>query len=161
MNNIRILFVCLGNICRSPSSEAIFRHKVAGTDLENKLTIDSAGTGPWHVGKAPDIRAQTACLKRGYTEITALRARQLQPEDKDNFDYILIMDDRNYNDVQERFNGDLSKVRFFLEYAGDDAPKYVPDPYYKGEESFNYMLDLLEAAADGLLEHLNKEIYHA
>lgn len=155
---LQILFVCLGNICRSPSAEAIFRQRIKQASLEEHVVIDSAGTGPWHVGKAPDERAQKASLKRGYDQITKLRARQLTKNDKDKFDYILIMDDRNHGDVTERFEGDMKKVQYFLDYAGHDvSEKSVPDPYYDGEESFNYMLDLLEAAADGLLRHIQEQ----
>ncbi|MGK2742493.1 low molecular weight protein-tyrosine-phosphatase [Tepidicaulis sp. LMO-SS28] len=148
---VRILFVCLGNICRSPTAEGVFarRAEAAGLDFE----ADSAGTGDWHIGKAPDPRAASAAKARGY-EIAHLRARQVSRDDFSAFDYVLAMDRMNLAELQRlaptRFKGTL---RLFLDFAPDAPLREVPDPYYGGDDGFAEVLDLIEAASDGLIAH--------
>lgn len=151
---ISVLFVCLGNICRSPTAEAVLRQRVKASGLAEKLHIDSAGTGDWHIGKAPDPRSQAAALERGY-DLSTLRARQVSAADFERFDYILAMDDANLADLKamqpKDFAGHLGLFLAF--HPGDVAPE-VPDPYYGESAGFDHVLDLVEAASDGLLAHL-------
>ncbi len=156
--SVSVLFVCLGNICRSPTAEAVFtkliedyRHN-ENSSLE--LSIDSAGTGGWHVGKAPDSRAQAAGKKRGY-DLSVLRGRQVSQGDFSKFDYILAMDQANLSDLKRmsdhaNFKGHLG---LFLEF-GHSNEREVPDPYYGGESGFEYVLDLIEDASRGLITHI-------
>lgn len=151
---VKVLFVCLGNICRSPTAHGVFQHYVEQAGHSDWISIDSAGTGAWHVGKAPDSRATAAASSRGY-DLSPLRARQVHVDDFDYFDYILAMDCDNLNDLAAmrpgHFKGELG---LFLNY-GDDLPdREVPDPYYGGDEGFEAVLDMIEAASDGLLQHL-------
>ncbi|MFC0708388.1 low molecular weight protein-tyrosine-phosphatase [Azorhizophilus paspali] len=150
---MRILFVCLGNICRSPTAEGVFRQRAQAAGLGERIRIDSAGTGDWHVGKAPDIRARQAARRRGY-DLDALRARQICREDFSRFDLILAMDHGNLRDLQAiRPAGAAGELDLYLRrYAlGEDE---VPDPYYGGEEGFERVLDLLERAGDELLAEI-------
>lgn len=149
---VRVLFVCLGNICRSPMAEGVLRVKAQGAGLA--LDVASAGTGDWHVGEAPDLRAQEAAAARGY-DISALRGRQVTRTDFSRFDYLLAMDRKNLAHLQRlaptSFNGTL---RLFLDYAPDAPVREVPDPYFGSEDGFAPVLDLIEEAADGLIRHL-------
>lgn len=147
---VRVLFVCLGNICRSPSAEGVFRALVERAGLEDRVEIDSCGTGGWHVGKAPDARATEAALKRGI-DISALRARQFEPSDLDYFDYVLVMDRQNLADVTDVWhqNGG-TRPALFLSY-GSSTHQEVPDPYYGGTDGFEFVLDLIHEAGNGLL----------
>lgn len=160
----RILFVCLGNICRSPTAEAVFRARAEQTGILSRLQLDSCGTGDWHVGKAPDSRAQRAAATRGY-DLSALRARQLDPSDFDRFDYILAMDAANLRDIialqaassesaSPESNASSVHIGRFLDYAPNQCHADVPDPYYGGDKGFDDVLDLIEAASDGLLAQL-------
>jgi protein-tyrosine phosphatase len=147
---VRVLFVCLGNICRSPSAEGVFRSLVEQAGLANKVHIDSRGTGHWHIGKSPDTRAQEAARRRGI-DISGLRARQFRPEDLDSFDYVLVMDRQNLADIKDVWhqNGG-TRPALFLEY-GRSSHQEVPDPYYGGDEGFETVLDLINEAGEGLL----------
>tara|TARA_R110002167_G_scaffold152500_5_gene346527 strand:- start:111 stop:587 length:477 start_codon:yes stop_codon:yes gene_type:complete len=153
MKQLRVLFVCLGNICRSPTAHGIFERRVAEAGLQDRILIDSAGTGDWHVGRSPDSRASAAALKRGY-DLSHLRARQVRPEDFLEFDYLLAMDQQNLWDLQAlalpEFAGHLG---LFLGF-GNSPLKEVPDPYAGGEEGFEAVLDLVEDATSDLLAHL-------
>ncbi len=150
----RVLFVCMGNICRSPTAEGVFRHLVEGAGLADCIDIDSAGTHDYHIGDAPDARAQSAALRRGY-DLSRLRARQVAAEDFAAFDYVLAMDLHNRELLLQRCPAEQQgKVRLFLEFAGDGAPRELPDPYYGGAQGFEYALDLVEDAAQGLLRHI-------
>jgi len=147
---MRILFVCLGNICRSPSAEAVLRKlgQKAGLDLE----IDSAGTGDWHIGKAPYAPMQAAALQRGY-DLSGLRARQVGPADFDNFDLIIGMDAENVADIENlRPAGNTTAVRNFTDYAPESGADHVPDPYYTRD--FDGSLALIEEAGRGLIATL-------
>lgn len=147
---MKVLFVCLGNICRSPTAEGVFRHKLRAAGLEDRVQVDSAGTGGWHVGKAPDSRTRQAALRRGY-DLSAQRARQVEVDDFQRFDLILAMDQSNLRNLKAlrpadaRADLDLYLRRF--ELALDE----VPDPYYGGEDGFEQVLDLIEQASDALL----------
>ncbi len=142
----RILFVCLGNICRSPAAEGIF-----GT-LAPHVQCDSAGTGDWHIGKPPYGPMQQAALARGY-DLSALRARQFHAGDFDAFDLILAMDAANLRDIERlRPAGNGTPVRLFTDYTPDSTVDHVPDPYFTGD--FNAALDLIEHAAQGLRDSL-------
>lgn len=148
----KILFVCLGNICRSPTAEAVFTAKAKSARL-NHLTIDSAGTGNWHQGHPPDQRATQHAQKRGF-DLTPLRARQVTKADFEDFDLILAMDKQNERDLLRLASAtDKHKVRLFLSYGQSDE-KEVPDPYYGGAQGFEHVLDLIEDASDGLINTL-------
>ncbi len=154
---MRVLFVCLGNICRSPTAEGVFRHKLRMAGLEQQVRVDSAGTGDWHVGKAPDQRTCQAAQRRGYA-LHDLRARQVEAADFQRFDLILAMDLNNLSDLQclrpatAQADLDLFLRRYAL------ALDEVPDPYYGGEAGFEQVLDLVEQACDGLLQEIRSRL---
>ena len=156
-SEIAVLFVCLGNICRSPTAHAVFEKRVAEQGLASKIHIDSAGTGDWHLGKQPDPRTLLAGRQRGY-DLSHLRARQVRAADFDQFDYILAMDGKNLVNLQQlqpcHFTGRLS---LFLPF-GQGSINEVPDPYAGGTEGFEQVLDMVELAAEGLLAHLRAEL---
>lgn len=147
---MKVLFVCLGNICRSPTAEGVFRQKVREAGLEDRVEIDSAGTGDWHVGKAPDARTRAAALRRGY-DLSGLRARQVSIADFSRYDLVLAMDNANLRDLK-RLRGSSGKAELdlFLRRYELEIDE-VPDPYYGGEDGFEQVLDLVERACDGLL----------
>jgi len=151
----RVLFVCLGNICRSPTAEGVLRalaaNEFAGLDVE----VDSAGTANYHAGDPPDRRTVAAARRRGY-ELASLRARQIRPEDLQRFDYVLAMDRANLSDLiaMPRHAGSV-RLGLFLEFAPECGADEVPDPYYGGQEEFERVLNLCEAGARGLLRHLS------
>lgn len=153
---IKVLFVCMGNICRSPTAEAVFRSQVAGCGLTPHFQIDSAGTHDYHVGDPPDQRTQHAARRRGY-ELSALRGRQVEVADFERFDYVLAMDQANLAILQSLCPvARQDRLGLFLEYAQRHAEREVPDPYYGGEAGFERVLDMVEDAASGLLEHIRK-----
>ena len=153
----RILFVCLGNICRSPMAEGVFRRVVAEEGLSESFVIDSAGLGDWHIGQAPDHRAQKAARSRGI-DISDQSARQIVEEDFDRFDLLLVMDGSNYAELKARAPHEVrAKIRPFLDFAPHAGTKDVPDPFFGGTEGFDRALDLIEAAARGLLASLTRE----
>lgn len=149
----KVLFVCLGNICRSPTAEAVFRGKLAELNLQHQYHIDSCGTAAYHCGEAPDKRAQQAANKRGYP-MSDLRARQLTASDFEEFDYLLAMDRANAAEMQRQApKKHRKKIQLFLEF-GDSQHLEVPDPYYGGAAGFDLVLDLVENACDGLIAHI-------
>jgi protein-tyrosine phosphatase len=157
---MRILFVCLGNICRSPTAEAVFRAVAAREAPDLRLEIDSAGTAGYHVGAPPDSRTRQAALRRGY-DMSALRARVIEPQDFTRFDLILAMDRQNLETLQGRAPAAArDRIRLFLEFAPDADTTEVPDPYYGGANGFEEVLDLVEAAAHGLLQHVRAGMRH-
>jgi protein-tyrosine phosphatase len=154
---IRILFVCLGNICRSPSAEGVFRDMLKREGLGGNgapIEVDSAGTAGWHVGKPPDHRAIRAAARRGI-DISGYRARQVGRDDFLSFDYLLAMDSENLDALEDaRPSKARAKTDLFLNYAPDAKICDVPDPYYGGPQQFDFVLDLLEAGSHGLLSSL-------
>lgn len=152
-HTIRILFVCLGNICRSPMAEGVLRHLAAEQSL--KLEIDSAGTADYHIGEPPDERAQQACSGRG-VDITGLRGRQVSPEDFHRFDYILAMDTENLRRLRAmQPAGAPARLSLFMDYApGPQKGMAVPDPYYGDSQDFDEVLNMLELAAQGLIKQV-------
>jgi protein-tyrosine phosphatase len=150
----RVLFVCLGNICRSPMAEGVLRRVAREEGVLDRFEIDSAGLGNWHVGQAPDSRAQEAARRRG-VDISDQFARQVTKEDFARFDLLLAMDGSNFDElIQLAPKSARHKVRRFLDYAPHVANKDVPDPFFGEREGFNHALDLIEAAARGLLADL-------
>lgn len=148
-----ILFICMGNICRSPTAEAVFRHKVKEKGL--KLTIDSAGTIGSHAREKPDHRAQKVGVSRGYS-FDKIKARKVTVDDFNDFDLILAMDEQNIKDLKKVAPSEqMNKVKLFLEFANDFDETEVPDPYYGGARGFKFVLDLVENASDGLLKELS------
>ena len=145
----------MGNICRSPTAEGVFRHKVENTGLTEQISIDSAGTHAYHVGNPPDGRAQDAALKRGI-DLSTQRARRVTADDFSSFDYVIAMDESNKRDLLTICPaGYEERVHLFLDFAdGEEAE--VPDPYYGQGRGFEIVLNLVEDAADGLLEHINQ-----
>jgi protein-tyrosine phosphatase len=152
----RILFVCLGNICRSPTAEIVLRELLIREAPDLSVEIDSAGIGDWHIGEPPDQRALAAARRRGL-DMSRLRARQIASEDFARFDLILAMDRANLSDLRHRAPTQYrERVRLFLEFAPDAGVDEVPDPYYGGEAGFEEVLDLAEQAARGLLSHIRQ-----
>ncbi|QID19780.1 low molecular weight phosphotyrosine protein phosphatase [Nitrogeniibacter mangrovi] len=150
----RILFVCTGNICRSPTAEAVARHWLRMVGLDGEVVVDSAGIQGYHAGEAPDPRTQRAAALRGY-DLARLRARKLTAEDYARFDLLLAMDRGHFEHMQRRCPPDHAhKVHLFLEYAHDRAEREVPDPYYGGHSGFDHVLDLCEAGVQGLIDTL-------
>lgn len=151
---VRVLFVCLGNICRSPIAQGVFEDVLRREGLEGEVFVDSAGTGPWNVGYPPDARAVRSAGLRGL-DISRQRGRRIAPEDCESFDYVLTMDEANYRTVSELCRG-RAVVRPLLDFAPDSPEREVPDPYYGGPEGFEHVLDLIESASEGLLADIRK-----
>jgi protein-tyrosine phosphatase len=152
---IKILFVCMGNICRSPMAEGVFKHYTVEAGLAEKIASDSAGTHDYHIGEPPDPRAQRIAGKRGY-DLSRLRGRQVSRGDFDEFDYVLAMDEMNLRLLQRLCpEQHAHKLRLFMEFGTDPEMREVPDPYYGGTQGFERVLDMVEQAARGLLEHLH------
>ncbi|MGF1644811.1 MAG: low molecular weight protein-tyrosine-phosphatase [Thiotrichales bacterium] len=153
--SVKVLFVCMGNICRSPTAQGVFAHRVREEGLEHAIEIDSAGTHAYHVGQPPDKRSLVAASKRGY-DLSELRARRVGAKDCEHYDYILVMDEMNLLDVRSKCaRAAWPKVRLFLEFAGPSHQgREVPDPYSGGHSDFERVLDLVEIAAKGLLKHI-------
>lgn len=154
---IKVLMVCMGNICRSPTAEGVFRAQVEKAGLTQQIHIDSAGTHDYHIGAPPDNRAQTTAAKRGY-DLSRLRGRQVSQRDFVEFDYILAMDDDNLARMQAICPAQHAhKVSLFLDYSEKFTEREVPDPYYGGGSGFEKVLDMVEDASQGLLAHLQRE----
>jgi protein-tyrosine phosphatase len=156
-----ILFICLGNICRSPAAEGIMKKMAADRGLSDRLYIDSAGIGSWHVGQLPDARMRRHGEMHGYSFDS--RARQFKTEDFDQFDNIAVMDHENYGDVaaKARNRGDRERIICMADYLRHHPyNKTVPDPYYGGDRDFELVIELLEDACEGLLDKLEKEVGH-
>ena len=158
MNKPSILFVCMGNICRSPTAEGIFRDKARQAGLAEKVEIDSAGTHDYHIGKPPDSRAQEAASKRGY-DLSDLRGRQVNAADFERFDYILAMDQDNLTLLNQQCPPHLQhKVRRMLSFSTRYPNLDVPDPYYGGRSGFDHVLDMLEDAVEGLIQDIQQNL---
>jgi len=152
---VKVLFICMGNICRSPTAEGVFRHLVKQISAEDEIFIDSAGTHAYHVGNPPDGRAQDAALKRGI-DLSAQRARRVSEDDFAEFDYVIAMDESNKDDLLSICPaGYEDRVRLFLDFSTCDESE-VPDPYYGQGRGFEIVLNLVEDAASGLLKHIRE-----
>ena len=155
---IKVLFICMGNICRSPTAHGVFRQMVADKNLSNQITVDSAGTHAYHVGNSPDRRSMQAALSRGF-DLSDLTARQLDDYDFEEFDYLLVADDDNFHLTKESCPIEhRHKIKYMLEFATRSAIKEVPDPYYGHGNGFDRVLDLLEDACEGLLKEVENEL---
>jgi protein-tyrosine phosphatase len=153
-----ILFVCMGNICRSPTADGVFRQKVADHGLSDLVRVDSAGTHNYHPGEAPDARAQTAAARRGY-DLSGLRARQINTADYSACDLILVMDQNNLAVLQDDCPPEHQhKLRLLTEFCRVHKAFVVPDPYYGGTDGFEHVLDLVEDACEGLLAHVRQQL---
>jgi protein-tyrosine phosphatase len=154
--SVKVLFVCLGNICRSPTAEGVFQKLVEDAGLSKRVETDSAGTANWHQGRAPDPRTIAAAKKRDI-DLSKLRARAVKSSDFDEFDYVLAMDEDNLTELQSLkptgFDGHLG---LFLAFGSQRTYSEVPDPYHGGSDGFELVLDLIEDAAAGLLESIQK-----
>ncbi|HGL4258232.1 low molecular weight protein-tyrosine-phosphatase [Burkholderia dolosa] len=154
MTRVAICFVCLGNICRSPTAEGVMRHQIEAAGLADRIEVDSAGTGDWHVGEPPDSRAQAAARTRGY-DLSTLRARQVSAADFERFDLLLAMDEANLAELRRRCPPQYrDKVRLLMEFAPDASETEVADPYFGGAQGFEQVLDQVERACAGLLTAL-------
>lgn len=154
---VKILFVCMGNICRSPTAEGVFSHKVAQAGLDDVIEIDSAGTIAYHVGNPPDSRATAAARLRGIN-LSNQRSRMVDQSDFETFDYIIAMDYDNESELHDRCPDEhKDKIQLFLNYAKNTTVKEVPDPYYGAGNGFETVLDLIENASEGFLQHLKNE----
>lgn len=157
-NNIQVsvLFVCLGNICRSPTAEGVFRHLVQQEGHDNLITTDSAGTHAYHIGEQPDRRAQQTARSRGI-DLSDLRGRKAIKTDFEAFDYVLAMDDDNYQILESMCPTGLEdKLSLFLNFSKEYSETQVPDPYYGGDQGFEHVFDLVESASRGLLDDIKK-----
>lgn len=145
----------MGNICRSPTADAVFRYFVKESGVDHMIEVDSAGTHAYHIGDPPDQRTQNTALKRGY-KMHDLRARAVQASDFEEFDYILAMDKENLNLLQQRSpQQHVNKIKLFMQYSKNaDLGIEVPDPYFGGHQGFELVLDMIEEASQGLLAHL-------
>jgi len=157
MRKIKVLFVCMGNICRSPTAEGVFKSLLESRNLVKYFDVDSAGTHAYHVGDAPDLRAQKAARERGI-ELKHLRARKVIHADFEAFDHILAMDEDNYQILFDACPQEHRyKLQLFLDYAPQLNQREVPDPYYGGAYGFEQVLDMTEAASEGFLEMLRMD----
>lgn len=151
---VSVLFVCLGNICRSPAAQGILEKRIADAGLGGKITVDSCGTAAFNVGKAPDARSQSASLRAGY-DISAQIARQICDEDYERFDYIIAMDRINLTNVEAWAPKDYQgELQLFMHYCKNGGNTQIPDPYYKEADAFDGVIASLEKAADGLLAYI-------
>lgn len=148
---VKVLFVCLGNICRSPTAEGVFRELVRQQSLQSHIHVDSAGTHAYHIGEPPDSRAQQAAARRG-VDLSMLRGRKAEPRDLEEFDYVLAMDEQNRQHLLSIAPvGTAPKIKLFMSYAASRREPEVPDPYFGGGRGFEVVLDMLEEACAGLL----------
>lgn len=155
---VSVLFVCMGNICRSPTAEGVFRHRVEAAGLASSIRVESAGTHAYHEGEAPDRRAQAAAERRGIS-MAGQRARRVREDDFETFDLIIAMDRLNLETLKDRADAEAhERIRLMLEFSSGSSAEDVPDPYYGGVAGFERVLDLVEDAAEGLLEHLRTRL---
>lgn len=152
MKPIKVLFVCMGNICRSPTAEGVFNKLLQDSRVSNRFLIDSAGTHAYHVGNSPDDRAQQTAHSRGIN-LSTIRARQVSNEDFEYYDHILAMDAENMKNMKQTCPSEYQhKLKRFLDFAPEQDERDVPDPYYGGQNGFEHVFDLVEAASNGFLD---------
>lgn len=157
MNKIRVLFVCMGNICRSPTAQGVFQALLVQKELEDRFEIDSAGTHAYHINEAPDLRAQKAARERGI-DLGYIRARKVIFGDFEDFDYLLAMDDDNFQILMEACPDEhKSKIKYLMDFAPHIGEREVPDPYYGGKYGFERVLDMVEEASLGFLNSLQQQ----
>jgi protein-tyrosine phosphatase len=157
MDKVKVLFVCMGNICRSPTAHGVFRALVQANNLQSVIDIDSAGTHAYHSGEPPDRRAQQTATQRGI-DLSDLRARAVSNKDFDKYDYILAMDEANFMSLQSSCPEDIQhKIRLFLSFAPQLNRREVPDPYYGGQRGFENVFDMIEQASQGLLDDIQRQ----
>ncbi|MBD3669497.1 MAG: low molecular weight phosphotyrosine protein phosphatase [Gammaproteobacteria bacterium] len=153
---VKVLFVCMGNICRSPTAHGVFEKLLSEHGIDHQVSVDSAGTHAYHVGEPPDRRSQQEARQRGY-DLSHLRARKVTPGDFDEYDYVLAMDDDNYRNLAALCPSHArEKLQMFLDYGHNFAETEVPDPYYGGAQGFMHVLDLVEDAANGLIRDIQQ-----
>ena len=156
MEKIRVLFVCMGNICRSPTAHGVFETMVERAGLGGRIEVDSAGTHAYHVGEPPDRRAQQTALQRGF-DLSNQRARRAEGDDFTRFDYVVAMDQDNFHNLFSICPpGMEEKIHLFMDYAPSFSSREVPDPYYGGPSGFEQVFDMVEAAAEGLLAEIRR-----
>jgi len=154
---VKVLMVCMGNICRSPTAHGVFETLVSQEGLQARIEVDSAGTHAYHVGESPDRRAQATAQRRGF-DLSAQRARRVKEQDFEEYDYVLAMDaDNHANLMLVCPPGFENRVQMFLQFAPEREESDVPDPYYGGQHGFDHVLDLVEAASRGLLAEIRKQ----
>jgi protein-tyrosine phosphatase len=156
MKKVKIIFVCMGNICRSPTAQGVFEHLVKSQGLSDLIQVDSAGTHAYHIGNPPDQRSQAAAKDRGL-DLSGQRARKIEVLDFERFDYILAMDRSNLQDLQQLIGQqEHERLHLFMRFATRWDTDEVPDPYYGGSSGFERVLDMVEDAAEGLLAHIRR-----
>ena len=154
---IHILFVCMGNICRSPTAEVIFSQKIKDLDLEKSFVIESAGTHDYHVGEAPDVRSTQAAAKRGF-DISKNKGRQVARSDLDRFDYLIAMDRQNYSFLKSLSSADTkNKIYLFLDFSPEIELHDVPDPYFGGVDGFEHVLDIIENGSKNIIKSIRPD----
>lgn len=157
LKTINVLFVCMGNICRSPTAHGLFESLVAAQGMENQIRVDSAATHAYHIGDAPDSRAQAAALLRG-VDLSSQRARQVDKNDFGHFHYVIAMDEANVSGLRCLAGSqDAQQIQLFMNFASRWNEREVPDPYYGGDHGFERVLDMVEDAAEGLLAHIKQQ----
>ena len=157
MKEIKVLFVCLGNICRSPTAHGFFQKLVDDEGLTKRILVDSAGTSGWHIGEPPDARTTRTAKTRGI-DLSSLRGRQLQSSDLVEYDYVLAMDKENLSNIQRLESaGSNAQVALFLTFANNYQVEEVPDPYHGGQDGFEYVFDLVADASQGLMAHIKAQ----
>lgn len=157
MKKVSVLFVCMGNICRSPTAQGVFEKLIQRQQLTQRIQVDSAGTHAYHIGEPPDSRSQAAALARGI-DLSVQRARRIEAMDFESFDYILAMDQANLRDLLRQAKPPAhERIHLFMRFASRWNTDEVPDPYYGGSHGFERVLDMAEDAAEGLLEHIRRE----
>ncbi|OQX13046.1 MAG: phosphotyrosine protein phosphatase [Thiothrix lacustris] len=156
MKKVKVLFICMGNICRSPTAQGVFERLVQSQGLADRILIDSAGTHAYHIDSPPDKRSQAAAKNRGL-DLSGQRARKVTAADIEEFDYVLAMDRTNLEDLQDLVaDSQRERVRLFMTFAERWKVDEVPDPYYGGDSGFERVLDMVEDAAAGLLDHIRR-----
>ncbi len=156
--SVNVMFVCLGNICRSPTAHGIFAAMVQEAHLQSRITVDSCGTSGWHIGNPPDHRSVAMAQARGF-DLSTLQASQIKPEDFLEFDYILAMDNQNLRDLREIApSNSRARIELLLSFDDESAAQEVPDPYYGGEEGFTLVVELIESASAKLLSHIRSTL---